>query len=142
MIARDQIDRLFNKLMNQESDLQPFNLLVQLTHITPTAYVSDGVTKIELFQPNQVLRNLRNDSNSFLSANCLLNSMIILKDVEFLVAQDSKKTTPEVAVTAKDCSLIVPGIHLERWGNPSIFNVKTKPIFLHLIKNVSNLISY
>jgi hypothetical protein len=164
MWARDQIDYQFRKFINQEPDIPPFSIMVQLidyippdkksdtstkfesrpfpsTNPRPPVMVSDGLTKIELHQPYDALRNLRGNSHTLLSDYSVRNSMVMLKDVEFFVCMESMSAAPKVVITARDSLLLMPGNSLDIWGKPVHFNVRTKTVFIQQLTNVSNLIS-
>ena len=137
MIPRDQIARMFHKQLTQEPDLQPTSLLLQLVQVQPIPVVSDGLVKLPLYS-SEVFRNLRNDSNSFLSTSSLINAFLVLRQIEFVVNSRRGGETLEFSLDCRDCCLFVPGIYLERWGTPISFDKKleTLPRTTDLVKKV------
>jgi hypothetical protein len=140
MIPRDQINRIFCKHLLQEPDLQDYSIFVQLLQIQPFAVVSDGITKIQL-SSTDILKNIKNDTNSFLSMSSLLNSFLILRKVDFHIIPRKEGNYFEINLDSKDCNLFVPGIYLERWGNPIAFDRKIDTLQSDLVKKVRKLIS-
>jgi hypothetical protein len=140
MIPKDQICRIFCKHLLQEPDIQDYSLFVQLLQLNPVAVVTDGISKIQLWS-TEILKNIKNDTNSFLSTTSLLNSFLILRGVDFLILPRKGGDSFEVNLTANDCNLFVPGIYLERWGNPNSFDKKIEAIHSDFIKKVRKLIS-
>ena len=138
MIPKDQICKLFMKQLEKHPDYKPTSIIVQLIQIKPFM-VSDGLTKIQLYS-SETLNSIKQEVNEHIHLGVLINSFLVLQQIDFVVDPSRYSDCIGVKLVCQKCSLLVPGMSTEKWGNPIPIEKKIDGFVFGFLKKVSLII--